>query len=201
MSKATGAFSFLTLPRLALAALALVATLAAAPALAQDASSSAAAGASATAVADDSGLPPLPGDTPTADQVAHGLEVWKDRGGCFNCHGDFAQGGTGGHFPAGPSLRKTQLDLASLRDIVSCGIPGTPMPYNFADGYSKVSCYGSDLGPAPQGTAPGAALSAAEITDLIAYLKVDVIGQRRITKKECVDYYGDPNYPDCAAYH
>lgn len=201
MTQATGASSFLTPSRLALAALALIAALVAAPVLAQDASSSASAEASTTAVADEPGMPPLPADAPSADQVAHGLDVWKNRGGCFNCHGDFAQGGTGGHFPAGPSLRKTQLDLTSLRDIISCGIPGTPMPYNLADAYTKISCYSSEAGPAPQGTAPGAALTAAEITDLIAYLKVDVIGQRRITKKQCVDYYGDPNYPDCAAYH
>lgn len=170
-------------------------------ALAQSSASSDASASSAEATADASGLPALPPDKPSAEQVAHGLDVWKNRGGCFNCHGDLGQGGTGGHFPAGPSLRKTQLDLPTVRDVVSCGLPGTPMPYNFVDAYTKVSCYGNDLGPAPAGTAPGAALSADEITDLLAYLKVDVIGQRVIRKKQCQDYYGDPNYPDCAAYH
>ena len=48
---------------------------------------------------------------PTDEQIKAGLIVWKDRGGCFNCHGDFGQGGEGGHFPAGPSLRKSALDL------------------------------------------------------------------------------------------
>src|SRR3569832_2737877 len=102
MTQAPGASTFLTLPRVALAALTLIAALAAAPVMAQDASASASADASTSAVADESGLPPLPPDTPSADSVAHGLEVWKDRGGCFNCHGAFAQGGTGGQFPAGP---------------------------------------------------------------------------------------------------
>jgi len=170
------------------------------PIFAQDAASSAAPAAAAadTAVA---GMPALPPDAPTAEQVTAGLAVWKDRGGCYNCHGDFAQGGTGGHFPAGPSLRKTHLDLETIRDTISCGLPGTPMPYNLAGAYTAVSCYGNDLGPAPSGAVPGAGLKPEEITDLLAYLKADIIGKLRITKAECVEYYGDPNAPNCAAYH
>src|SRR6218665_725595 len=62
---------------------------------------------------------------PSDDQILAGLAVWKDRGGCFNCHGTFGQGGEGGHFPAGPSLRKTQLDAETLHLVIACGLPTT----------------------------------------------------------------------------
>lgn len=137
----------------------------------------------------------------TDEQIAAGLDVWKNRGGCFNCHGNFAQGGEGGHFPAGPSLRKSQLDPETMKSVISCGLPGTQMPYNLKGAYTEIECYGNDLGPAPADVHPGAALSEEEITNLLAYLDARVVGQRRITKDQCVEYYGDPNAPDCAAYH
>ncbi len=172
-----------------LAILAMLTFFAAAPAMAQDASSSSAAAPASEAAA------------PTDEQIAAGLDVWKNRGGCFNCHGDFAQGGEGGHFPAGPSLRKSQLDLDTMKGVISCGLPGTPMPYNLKGAYSEISCYGNDLGPAPADVHPGAALSEEEITNLLAYLQARVVGQRRITKAQCVEYYADPNAAQCAAYH
>ena len=162
---------------------------AATPSLSQDASSSA-----------SSEAPSAEPAAPTDEQIAAGLVVWKDRGGCFNCHGNFAQGGEGGHFPAGPSLRKTQLDLETLHSVIACGLPGTQMPYNLKGAYTEVECYGNDLGPAPAEVHPGAALSDEEITNLVAYLEARVIGQRRITKDQCIEYFGDPNAPDCAAY-
>src|SRR5690606_21879569 len=68
---------------------------------------------------------------PSEEQVAQGLTLWKDNG-WFNCHGEYGEGGEGGHFPAGPSLRATSLDAASLHEVIACGIPGTLMPYNVA---------------------------------------------------------------------
>lgn len=135
----------------------------------------------------------------SAEQVAAGLKVWKERGGCFNCHADFGQGGEGGHFPAGPSLRTTQLDQASLKEIIACGIPGTPMPYNAKGAYTEYACFGT-TGPVLEGAVPGASLSETEIDDLVAYLFDKVVGKRRITKQECVEYFGDPNARACGDY-
>src|SRR6266436_3587753 len=62
-----------------------------------------------------------------AARVAAGEEAW-DKAGCFQCHGASGEGGPGGEFPAGPSLRKSRLDRADLAETISCGRPGTPMP-------------------------------------------------------------------------
>jgi mono/diheme cytochrome c family protein len=137
---------------------------------------------------------------PSQEQILAGLEVWKERGGCFNCHGVFAQGGEGGHFPAGPSLRKSQLDLETMHMVIACGLPGTKMPYNLKGAYSETECYGNELAPAPADVNPGAALSDQEITDLLAYISTRVQGQRRITKDQCVEYYGAADAPECATY-
>jgi hypothetical protein len=158
-------------------------------ALAQDASAASSEPAMSSEVA-----------APTEEQIKAGLLVWKDRGGCFNCHGDFGQGGEGGHFPAGPSLRKSQLDLETMHSVVACGLPGTKMPYNLAGAYKTEECYGTVGEEPPADVAPGAALSVQEIDDLIAYIGARVHGQRRITKEQCVEYYDDPNAPACAAY-
>ena len=159
------------------------------PSLSQDATSSA-----------SSEAPSAEPAAPTDAQIAAGLVVWKDRGGCFNCHGNFAQGGEGGHFPAGPSLRKTQLDAETLHLVIACGLPTTKMPYNLKGAYVETDfCYGINDG-VPADATPGAALSDQEISDLVAYLEARVVGQRRITKDQCVEYFGDANAPDCAAY-
>ncbi|RYE10047.1 MAG: hypothetical protein EOP22_06090 [Hyphomicrobiales bacterium] len=161
---------------------------AATPSISQDAASASSEAPSAEPAA------------PTEEQILAGLAVWKDRGGCFNCHGNFGQGGEGGHFPAGPSLRKTQLDLETLHLVIACGLPTTKMPYNLKGAYETDDfCYG-ETGGVPTDLSPGATLSNEEITDLVAYMEARMVGQRRITKAQCVEYFGDANYPECAAY-
>jgi mono/diheme cytochrome c family protein len=140
-------------------------------------------------------------DAPTDEQIAAGLVVWKERGGCFNCHGEFGQGGEGGHFPAGPSLRKSMLDLDTMKTVISCGLPGTKMPYNLEGAYKTEECYGTVGEEPPEGATPGAALSKQEIDDLVAYIGARIHGQRRITKEQCIEFFdGDANAPACAAY-
>src|SRR5260370_31783752 len=60
-------------------------------------------------------------------RLAAGEAAW-DKAGCLQCHGSTGEGGVGGEFPAGPSLRKTSLDRAALVQAVSCGLPRTQMP-------------------------------------------------------------------------
>ena len=134
---------------------------------------------------------------PSDEQVSAGLTVWKDNG-CFNCHGDFGEGGEGGYFPAGPSLRAADLGAASLKQIISCGIPGTLMPYNAAGAYSaERDCYGITDG-APAEVNPGSALTPEQVDNLVGYLTTWVVGQRpRITLAQCTFYFGDANDPNC----
>ena len=83
--------------------------------------------------------------------LAAGKEAWA-RASCSNCHGSMAQGGDGGDYPYGPSLRSIKYDKATMAEIVSCGRPDTQMPAWLQGAYSKVQCYGIQLGSTPSGT-------------------------------------------------
>ena len=75
------------------------------------------------------------------DRLAAGEAAW-DKAGCLQCHGSTGEGGVGGEFPAGPSLRKTRLDRAALIEAISCGLPGTQMPSWLDGAYTQRTCYG-----------------------------------------------------------
>ncbi|HZY68048.1 MAG TPA: hypothetical protein VFE52_05645, partial [Devosia sp.] len=147
------------------------------PAPSSEAATSSESATSSEAAAPEGALSP-------EEQIAAGLVVWKERGGCFNCHGDFGQGGEGGHFPAGPSLRRTALDLDTIHLVIACGLPGTMMPYNLEGAYVTEECYGTVGEQPPAEVAPGASLSREEIDNLVAYIDARMIGQRRITKEQ-----------------
>src|SRR5258708_39311807 len=85
-----------------------------------------------------------------AARLAAGEAAW-DKAGCLQCHGSAGEGGGGGEFPAGPSLRKTRLDRPALIEAVSCGLPGTQMPRWVHGAYTQRPCYGVAPGPAPGG--------------------------------------------------
>src|SRR5262245_29626750 len=92
---------------------------------AQDAAAAAAAAAAATD-------PLLAG----ADPV-RGKEVFAKVGVCVSCHGWDGDGK--GKNPrsegAAALLRESALDTKGFIEIISCGIPGTPMPYHDNQAY------------------------------------------------------------------
>jgi mono/diheme cytochrome c family protein len=110
-----------------------------------------------------------------AARLAAGENAWN-KAGCLQCHGSDGQGGAGGEFPAGPSLRATRLDRAAIAEAVSCGLPGTEMPAWLDGAYTQRPCYGFPSGPAPDGTVLMPVLSAAEIDALLDYLMANVVG-------------------------
>jgi mono/diheme cytochrome c family protein len=110
-----------------------------------------------------------------AARLAAGEDVW-DKAGCFQCHGTAGEGGSGGEFPAGPSLRKTKLDRAALAETISCGRLGTPMPAWRDGAYTDSACYGLPKRPAPAGLVLTPVLSADEIAALVDYLTAKIVG-------------------------
>jgi mono/diheme cytochrome c family protein len=110
-----------------------------------------------------------------AARIAAGEEAWN-KAGCPPCHGADGEGGTGGEFPAGPSLRKTRLDRATLTETISCGLPGTEMPAWLDGAYTQRPCYGFSAGP-PDGTTLIPVLSADEIEALVDYLLAKIVGK------------------------
>jgi mono/diheme cytochrome c family protein len=111
-----------------------------------------------------------------AARLATGEAAW-DKAGCFQCHGTSGEGGAGGEFPAGPSLRTTKLDRTALAETIACGLPGTPMPAWLDGAYTKRPCYGFPSGPAPDGVTLTPVLSAADIEALVDYLIAKIIGK------------------------
>ena len=111
-----------------------------------------------------------------AAAVAAGESAW-DKAGCLQCHGASGQGGDGGEFPAGPNLQKTRLERAALKETISCGLPGTQMPAWLDDAYTKRSCYGFPIGPAPAEVTATPVLSAGEIEALVNYLMAKIVGR------------------------
>ncbi len=109
-------------------------------------------------------------------RIAAGEAAWE-KAGCLQCHGASGEGGTGGEFPAGPSLRATLLDRAELVETIRCGRPGTEMPAWLAGAYSEISCYGIPKGPPPAGLELTRVLTANEIEALADYLMANVVGK------------------------
>jgi mono/diheme cytochrome c family protein len=110
-----------------------------------------------------------------AARVAAGEEAWNTAG-CFQCHGTSGEGGSGGEFPAGPSLRKARLDQATLAETIGCGRPGTPMPAWLDGAYTDSACFGLPKRPAPAGVVLTPVLSADEIAALVDYLMAKIVG-------------------------
>jgi len=109
-------------------------------------------------------------------RVAAGEDAWN-KAGCFQCHGASGEGGDGGEFPAGPSLRETRLDRTTLAETISCGRPGTKMPAWLDDAYTQSPCYGLPKGPAPAGLDRTPVLSADEVQALLDHLMAKIIGR------------------------
>jgi mono/diheme cytochrome c family protein len=109
-------------------------------------------------------------------RLAAGEAAW-DKAACLQCHGATGDGGPGGEFAAGPSLRKTRLDRAALVETISCGLPGTEMPAWLDGAYSQRPCYGFPAGPPPDGATLTPVLSADEVDALVEYLLAKVVGR------------------------
>jgi hypothetical protein len=129
----------------------------------------------------------------TAEQITADRAVWK-KADCTNCHGWSGNGHDTGPVPPGPSLRDTQLDLASIREVAQCGRPGTNMPSHDRLAYTDNRCYGmtsADVGHSkPQ---KGVPLRPEELDAVAAYVFGYLKGRGPTDKAECEDYYGAGN--------
>jgi mono/diheme cytochrome c family protein len=111
-----------------------------------------------------------------AARLAAGEAAWN-KAACLQCHGSAGEGGTGGEFPAGPSLRATQLNRTMLVDTIGCGRPGTQMPAWLDGAYTEISCYGLPKGPPPAGLERTPVLSGEEIEALVDYMMAKMVGK------------------------
>ncbi|MDA0653992.1 MAG: cytochrome c [Proteobacteria bacterium] len=136
-----------------------------------------------------------------ARAVTLGRQIYAGKANCSQCHGWHANGFSS-HMGNGPSLRTTSLDREGLVETISCGRPGTYMPYHIALAFTpSFPCYGisdkADLGGL--GTAVGIPLQPREINNLVEFLLKEVVGAGPITLEYCIRYYG-PESRNCDEY-
>ena len=114
--------------------------------------------------------PSAPAAPPTAQQISLGGQVWDD-GGCANCHGAQGGGGVSVDFPVGPSLRTSKLDHAQMKETISCGRPGTPMPSWLKGAYTMTACLARPLGPPPSDLVNVGAYDDMQIEALVGFIQ------------------------------
>jgi mono/diheme cytochrome c family protein len=123
--------------------------------------------------------------------VARGQRVWATKAGYPQCHG-WAGDGVGAFHSSGPALRDSQLTREQIRETIQCGRPGTPMPHFDRFAYTDKRCYGltaDDLGDQMPNRAP-TTLQPDEIDALADYVTAKLKGVGRVTRAQCLDYFG-----------
>lgn len=141
-----------------------------------------------------------PANAQDAEEEATGADLWR-QGGCFNCHGNLADGEGDPAYPVGPSLRTTGLDRDMLIETISCGRPSTFMPMFLEGAYTETECYGMAVGEVPDGINMGGSFTAEEIERLVDFLVEHVVGETTITRENCGAFYnGNVDAPLCRQF-
>jgi mono/diheme cytochrome c family protein len=143
-------------------------------------------------------IAPLLSTTATfaGDKPDDGQAIYK-RANCVGCHKWHGQGG-GGYGGAALSLRETVLDEEMIVQTISCGRPGTGMPYFVRDAYSDDPaaphpCNGltrHDLGADMPVAEAGVFLRPAEIAAVADYVLKNLKGKGQPTLAECAAFFG-----------
>lgn len=123
-----------------------------------------------------------------ADPTDAGKAVFK-RANCMGCHKWHGNGG-GGYGGDALSLRKTELTKEQIVETVSCGRPGTGMPFFVRGAYDTTKCYDmtrQDVGDKmpPEG---GTFLRPNDIAAVADYVIAHIKGT------------GEPSYAECVAF-
>lgn len=163
------------------------------PAIAQDSSSSAAASSAPADTSASSSEATTAADPLAGADIARGKKVYATVGICTNCHG--WDGNGLGKNPRSEGLaallRDTQLDAESMIQVVSCGIPGTAMPYHDQQAYKDDRCYGMKAADFQPGQMPqkGNTLRQQDIVNVVAYIFSAYKGKGKTTYDDCVAWF------------
>lgn len=130
------------------------------------------------------------------DEAALGRSTYA-KANCVGCHKWHGDGG-GGYGGSALSLRKTQLDREQIVMTVTCGRPGTGMPYFQRDVYADEAadhpCYGfsrKDLSGDNHVAEGGTYLRAAEVEAVADYVLANIKGHGEPNLAECVAFFGE----------
>lgn len=141
-------------------------------------------------VAAGSSVRAQPADSGQETQLAEGKRLFRaDCAGCHKWHG----GGGGGYGGAALSLRNTHLNRDQIIETVSCGRPGTGMPYHLRDAYDSNKCYGLKKSDIEKMMPPEAAtfLRPADIAVITDYVLARVKGRGEPNYAQCIEFFGE----------
>jgi len=131
-----------------------------------------------------------PADSGQETQLAEGKRLFRaDCAGCHKWHG----GGGGGYGGAALSLRNTHLNRDQIIETVSCGRPGTGMPYHLRDAYDSNKCYGLTKADIAKMMPPEAVtfLRPADIAVITDYVLARVKGRGEPNYAQCIEFFGE----------
>ena len=128
---------------------------------------------------------------PAGDPTDAGKAIFN-RGNCVGCHKWHGNGG-GGYGGDALSLRKTELTREQIIETVSCGRPGTGMPFFVRGAYDTSKCYGMDRQEAGSNMPPEATtfLRPNDIAAVADYVLAHIKGKGEPNAEQCVAFFGD----------
>ena len=114
------------------------------------------------------------------------------RANCIGCHKWHGNGG-GGYGGDALSLRKTELTREQIIETVTCGRPGTGMPFFVRGAYDTVKCYDINRQEAGSNMPPEANtfLRPHDIEAVADYVIAHIKDKGEPNHKECVEFFGD----------
>ena len=131
---------------------------------------------------------------PSAEDVAEGMRLFRQKGDCQACHGWAADGRKmDNQMPDGANLRTTRLGRAGLVTAIKCGRPGKGMPAFDKFAYSDGRCYNmkeADLKRQDLQLPDPPALQAREIEMVVDFLIAKVVGKGPMDRARCIEYWG-----------
>lgn len=133
--------------------------------------------------------------SPSAEDVAAGMRIFRTKADCQTCHGWAADGRKmDSQMPDGANLRTTRLDRDKLIMAIKCGVPGGKgMPAFDRLAYTDGRCYGmtqaalKKMGALPD---PATTLQPREIEMVADFLITKVVGKGPLTRASCIEYWG-----------
>ena len=132
---------------------------------------------------------------PSAEDVAAGMRIYRQKGDCQACHGWAADGRKmDSQMPDGANLRTTLLDRNKLIAAIKCGRPGRGMPAFDRLAYSDGRCFNmTDADLKKKGLSmpdPAATLQQREIELVTDFLLAKVVGKGPMDRAKCIEYWG-----------
>jgi hypothetical protein len=139
--------------------------------------------------------PPSIAQSPSTEDLAAGLRIFRQKGDCQACHGWAGDGRKmDTQMPDGANLRTTGLDRESVLRAIRCGRPGKGMPAFDRLAYTDGRCADIKLADLKRlGLElhdPAATLQPREMELVTDFLFAKMIGKGPMDRAKCIEFWG-----------